>query len=277
MAKATAAHRGGRNLFVISVDPAPGKKSTIFDGNEFLRRTGPELRADLHDLRDRTPQTLLCWDAPLTGPADPRSAGTQRRDFTQRSIERFFMRKNGSALLPDGGLPAGISVRPYSELQHWTITKSLLGLPRTGCYDQDFEQLPFRLLPAPDDEQNNRPSVVEVHPAVAAWLWCKDCRGNESIWRYKDNRYEGRDAVRNEMWQIILESIPERMQCKLANRCTPTNGDEFDAAVGYILGALYVQGNAGVAILGDRHTGSFLLPVDSNLKKEWCEFLARKR
>ncbi|MDE0033344.1 MAG: hypothetical protein OXU75_09450 [Deltaproteobacteria bacterium] len=209
----------------------------------------------------------------MTGPADPIAAGAQRRDFTQRLIERFFMREKRDALLPDGGLPAGISVRPYSGCQHWTITRSLLGLPRTGCYDQDFEQLPFRLLPAPDDEQNNRPSVVEVHPAVAAWLWCKNCRGKKAIWRYKDKRYEGRDAVRNEMWQIILE---ESRPFEWGNRCTPANGDEFDAAVGYVLGALYAQGNNGVAILGDRHTGSFLLPVVPNLMDMWHEFLAQQ-
>ena len=32
----------------------------------------------------------MCWDAPLTGPADPVSAGLNRYDFTKRPIERFF-------------------------------------------------------------------------------------------------------------------------------------------------------------------------------------------
>ena len=49
---------------VIAIDPAPGKKSTIFDGRHFHCKDGLELRSYL---RKCTPKTLLCWDAPLTG------------------------------------------------------------------------------------------------------------------------------------------------------------------------------------------------------------------
>ena len=264
MADATAAQGRGRNLSVISVDPAPGKKgSTIFDGREFLSKTGHELRSYLHDtLCHRTPQTLLCWDAPLTGPADPASAGTWP-DFTQRLIEGFFKREFET--------PKGISVQPYAQCQHWTITRSLLGLPRTGPYDLEFRQLPFHLLPAPQSEQDDRASVVEIHPAVAAWLWCKDSRSKESAWNYKDPKNKKKDEVWKELWCIILK----KTAFPWAGR-TPENNDEFDAAVGYILGSMYGEREPHVAILGDTCTGSFLLPVVPKLKKKWCEFRSKQ-
>lgn len=179
-----------QNLPVISVDPAPGRKSTIFDGRDFLTKTGHELRSYLNKQCNRTPKTLLCWDAPLTGPADPACAGTGR-DFTQRLIEGFFRQKSGFQT------PDGISVQVYGACSHWTITRSLLGLPRMGPYDIDYQRLPFRLLPAPSSEQDARPSVVEIHPAVAAWLWCKDSPRKGAAWNYKDKKdKEAAGAVR---------------------------------------------------------------------------------
>ena len=256
-------------MSVISVDPAPGKKSTIFDGINFLPKSSPELRSYLGN---RARDTLLCWDAPLTGPADPRSAGTQDGDFTKRLIERFFSRDKGF------NTPKGISVRPYSECQLWTITRSLLGLPRTGCYDKDFQQLPFHLLPDPQSEQDDRASVVEIHPAVAAWLWCRDVRSKDAAWNYKDKKNKEKDKIWKELWCIVLRETGFRWV-----RRKPKNDDEFDAAVGYILGSMYVQQRRDrgeprrVVILGDRCTGSFLLPVVPELEKKWCEFRPKKR
>ena len=265
MGDAAAAQGEQRNLPVIAIDPAPGKKSTIFNGSEFLSKSGDELRSYLGEPSNRTPETLLCWDAPLTGPADPASAGTRRRDFTQRLIEGFF--KNSETRFKT---PKGISVLPYCGCPHWTVTRSLLGLPRTGPYDLDFQQLPFRLLPAPHSEQaDRRPSVVEIHPAVAVWLWCRKEPREASAWNYKKDC-----RVRNELWDIIIE----RTQFPWGSRSRPKNDDEFDAAVGYILGSMYLQqpgatqGKPCVAILGDRCTGSLLLPADTVLEERWEEW-----
>ena len=245
---------------MIAVDPAPGQKSTVFDGTMFLRKDARDLRAYLNEPRNRTQETLLCWDAPLTGPGNPASAGTFASDFTQRRVEQFFMRTETGFKTPKG-----ISVLGHSGCSHWTITRSLLGLPRTGPYDLDHRRLPFHLVPGPDGERAGRASVVEIHPAVAAWLWCRDDR--DGRWTYKDHM-----GILDEMWSIILTKVPFRW----ADRPAPVNHDEFDAAVGYLLGSLYLRGRNGatrgepeVTILGDRFTGSFLLPAMPELAQRW--------
>ena len=115
---------------VIAIDPAPKKDSTVFDGAAFLEMDAPQLRRFLQAREHQNPETLVCWDAPLTGPRDPENAGNVAGDFSQRCIEQFFSRQ----VTGDKACP-GISVRPYSQCPHWTITRSVLGLPRTGPYD----------------------------------------------------------------------------------------------------------------------------------------------
>ena len=154
---------------VIAVDPAPGKESTVIDGTKFLKLSPRELRLGMPS--GLVNETLLCWDAPLTGPGDPEPAGADPSDFTQRPVEKFFSRKETGFKAPKG-----ISVRPYSGCPHWAISRSILGLPRTGPYDHGFDRLPFHLLPGAEEERAGRPSVVEIHPAVGAWLWCREWR-----------------------------------------------------------------------------------------------------
>ena len=252
---------------VIAIDPAPGPKgSTVFDGTTFLKKGGRELRSYLDEPRNHTEETLLCWDAPLTGPRNPAYAGTNPGDFTQRQIERFFSRAETGFKTPKG-----ISVLPYGACPHWTITRSLLGLPRTGPYDNDFQKLPFHLLPGPDSERAGRAAIVEIHPAVAAWLWCSGER--DGMWKYKDDV-----GVLNEMWSIILATT----RFPWTARPTPADHDEFDAAVGYMLGSLYLSNRNGagkgereVFVLGDRFTGSFLLPAIPRLAQQWCVFVGQ--
>ena len=250
---------------VVSIDPALAKNSTIFDGRDFYRKSGLSLREFIEGLANDSRTTLLCWDAPLTGPADPAKAGTSRYDFTQRRIEQFFSRQSSGFKTPPG-----ISVRPYSQLSHWTITRSLLGLPRTGPHDSDYGALPFRLLPDQDvGPKDSRSLIVETHPAVAAWLWCKDRRQDGMPWNYKNS-----PSIRDELWEIILDVT----QSPGLDELTPRNDDEFDAVIGYILGRLYVTdrvkppGEHRVTLLGNRSTGSFLLPASKFLTERWDAF-----
>ena len=255
------------SVSVISIDPAPSKTSTVCDGKTFCETTAVQLRTMLEEVR---PNTLICWDAPLTGPGDPTDrAGQRDRDFSQRLIESFFSRQE-----TDFKTPSGISVLPYSGCPHWAITRSLLGLPRTGPWDKGYAELPFRLLPGDDEQKDQRPSVVEVHPAVAAWLWCRkeeeDAPKKDESWPYKKNR-----ELREWMWRVICRKT------RVAMCPSPLSGDDddFDAAVGYRLGVLYVEdrhkpmSRRRVILLGDRKTGAFLLPRVSGLEERWKKFV----
>ena len=249
---------------VVAVDVAPGKASTVFDGAEFMELDARGLRDYLTRLRHRGRKVLVCWDAPLTGPANPDDGGAPG-DFTQRLIEGFFRDGKRGLRSPDG-----ISVRGYGGCPHWTITRSLLGLPRLGPYDLGYDEIPFDLLPNTRSRGDTRPSVVEIHPGVAAWLWCRLERGEDASWAYKKEW-----SVLGEMWEMI--------------RClgkghwegpTPKNDDQFDAAVGYMLGCAYAAGSdttiGRVSTLGDRRTGSFLLPDTPDLRARWDDWLSRK-
>ena len=260
---------------VISIDPAPSKTSTVCtgtafeDGKHFSEMTPEQLR-DLLNSEEVGPGTLVCWDAPLTGPQDPDRAGMVEKDFSQRCIDSFFARSASGFKTPPG-----ISVLPYSGCPHWAITRSVLGLPRTGPYDAHYEELPFLLLPGEDRKEDSRPAIVEIHPAVAAWLWCKDERRPQQVtagWLYKKDR-----SIREWMWGVI------RRKTRVTECPDPLSGDddEFDAAVGYRLGVLYLQdrdkpkSRRRVILLGDRKTGSFLVPNVDGLSGSWKEFVEK--
>ena len=252
---------------VISIDPAPSKTSTVCDGRNFCELEATQLRTMLDGVGS---DTLICWDAPLTGPSDPCCAG-EPRDFSQRCIESFFSRQEFRT-------PTGISVLPYSGCPHWAITRSMLGLPLAGPYDAPHDDLPFHLLPGEDPKEESRPSVVEIHPAVAAWLWCRGKRGfpegtkkRPDPWRYKKDAY-----LRKKMWDAIRDET-RGVDC----RDPKGDDDDFDAAVGYLLGVLYLrdrhkpESDRSVVLLGDRETGSFLVPNVDGLRKSWDEFVER--
>ena len=251
---------------VISVDPAPGKQSTVFDGDQFSSKPAHTLRDYLKDIALSSSATLLCWDAPLTGPTNVHEPGHKDGDFTKRPIEKFFSR-----LETTFKTPKGISVLDYSSCPHWTISRSLLGYPRVGPFDAEESCLPFKLISDPQDFEFSQPSVVEIHPALAAWLWCRDECEPTVGWKYKgQKRAEGNrlSPIWLDFWEIILrkseigENLPE-----------PTTDDEFDAGVGYILGRTYsndrMLAERRCEILGDKQNGAFLVPHLSTLFDAW--------
>ena len=132
---------------------------------------------------------LVCWDAPLTRPSMEGlllESEPKHKDFTQRPIDAFFGRKEWNFKAPNG-----ISMLPYSGCSHWTISRSLLGLPRVSPYDQD-KDLPFQLCHG-DSMPGPGVHIAEFHPALALWLWCKNDQRVEK-WEYKKEKKDGKSC-----------------------------------------------------------------------------------
>jgi predicted nuclease with RNAse H fold len=246
---------------VVGIDPAPTKGLAIFDGKY---RTIPvrEARSFLDDLGKEFPDLLVCWDAPLTGPASGvlRGGSPTVSSFSQRPIESFFRKSVGFKT------PKGISVLGYSGCSHWALSRFLIGLPRTGPFDRD--DLPFTLA----SEDRSRPSVgrhvVEVHPAVALWLWCKDLRPAEAPWDYKQN-----PEVRQELWNLVVQNREVARYLASDSATPPSSDDELDARAAYTLGQLWLDESSSVVLLGDIDHGSFLVPRADGLEAAFQRFV----
>jgi len=262
----------------IGIDPAPSIKGHAVVKIEKGECTIEE-KINHSDLRkkivawEKESHILIGWDAPLTGPRVPgdNNAGEEDGDFTKRRIEKCWKS-------PQFELPRGISVQGYAGCQHWTITRNLLGLPRVGPYDK--EEIPFRLLTSNKERVDcSKPSVVEVHPALAIWIWVKD-KSQEGIdYRYKGNpsgltQEKVRENRKNlvellfQVWgdmPIAKEVLWQSLQ-KEKSRCEHCP-DVFDALVAAVLVYLWVNDPSSVTLLGDEAMGSFLLPNRGNLPK----------
>ena len=114
-------------------------------------------------------------------------------DFTQCLIESFFRDGKMGLKTPFWDLGAWLW-----RMSAWTISRSVLGLPRLGRCDVGYDDLPFDLLPSARRANDIRPSVVEMHPGVAAWLWCRGERPGNVSWEYKRD-----PVVLAEMWESI--------------------------------------------------------------------------
>ena len=256
------------NMNVVSIDPAPAKNAVVFDG-EMRSIPAWQLPAYCQTL-SRQPDTLLCWDAPLTGPSFNQEPGGRTGSFSQRQIEQFFSRTETGFKIPPG-----ISVLPYSGCPHWAITRASIGLPICGRFDQDINELPFRLTTETEDVQPGTTRVIETHPAVAIWLWCRNLDdADDRPWVYK-----GRKPSRTilEIWTALSgvwaeTHVPQVL--KVIDKIEPpANDDQLDAIVGWVLGVLLVAKHPSVNILGTFATGAIALPTDDELQGSFSAFL----
>lgn len=285
---------------VIGIDPASSKDSTLFDGHHFESLTLGQLESKVK----ASPDVLLCWDAPLTGP--PMQEGTRYQgDLCTRVIEKYFgggqvrwhtgspkrwrpqtWRDTSKKQRPFLKVPPGISVRGFAGLTHWTISRRVLGLPRVGPFDLPLDALPARLLteetvaaPAPDP---SRPSVVEVHPALALWLWLRVSGRKEWLYKKKAGVLQG---VWAELQVVLSEQashIEPLMQGMGAARSAGAQftDDHLDAFVAWALGTIWTHQSAEeplVVLFGDRQVGAMLVPrCDLTMVDLAAEFRARR-
>lgn len=256
---------------VVSIDPAPSKNAVIFDGR-FHSRKPSELVEYCASISK--PDTLLCWDAPLTGPE------TVHGSFSQRQIEMFFSRAESGFKAPKG-----ISVLPYSGCPHWAISRACIGLPRCGNYDLAMDQLPFLLTTKTEEILAGRPRVIETHPAIAIWLWCREfSRLEEQAPELVSWVYKGNKAARliSEIWEDLSTVWIAIGNSTIVNAITdplnePKDDDQLDAIVGWVLGTLLVEKNRSVGLLGDEKTGSIAIPIDSGIEADFSSFVGKVR
>jgi len=232
---------------VIGIDPAPKKPTTVYDAHDGGWSTveASDLPAYIVNCSEAEDGVLICWDAPLTTGNAAATGG-----YYARLIERFFQTQQNYTA------PKGISVLAYAGCPHWAVTRAAIGLPRVGMFDCLPDKLPFHLC-----AEGDRPSdmsgkyIVEVHPAVAIWLWCQ---GNnpQGDWQYKRQA-----AHRENLWAYM-----EHILAPYAPARPPKNDDEFDAYVAYLLGSKWLA-DGDVILLGNAEVGSFLVPNDDGIQE----------
>ncbi len=237
---------------VIGVDPAPKKAATLFDGTTWESVPAHKLPAKVAELAaGEVGGIILCWDAPLT-------SGKVGVDgcFYERRIERFFQ------TAPEYTTPKGISVRSYVGCPHWAVTQASLGFPRLTTPRSSSEESVFTLCSEGTAPEKAGNFVVEVHPAVAIWLWCRASHSN-GPWEYKKDL-----SVLTTLWSLVKAIAAADKPPR-----DPNNDDEFDAYVAYLLGKRWLE-KSGVVLLGNADSGSFLLPYSDALKNAFDKFTA---
>jgi hypothetical protein len=156
------------------------------------------------------------------------------------------------------------------------MTRRLLGLPRVGRWDAQWTDLPFQLIAEGDFPDKPGHYIVEVHPALALWLWCgfepPSWRGP---WNYKQN-----GSIRRTLWQLLREHLQDEdipFSTGVGElEFEPSSDDELDAFVAWVLGMLWARKSHRVMLLGNRQTGSMLLPTVTGLKDKFDDFLAHR-
>ncbi len=246
----SVAMNAGRLFRVIGIDPAPKNPATIYDGLNWTTEKAENLPAYIDSLSKCDDDLLVCWDAPLT-PGQPEINDC----YYIRPIESFFQNRIKT--------PKGISVLPYAGCPHWAVTRAAVGLPKMGRFD--CQNIPLNLC-ATGMPVGKWKHIVEVHPAVAIWLWCKSYNTINN-WNYKGNG----DNRRN-LWKIMME---DRINNILKPSNAPANDDEFDAYVAWLLGIRWLMGQ-GVILLGNADTGSFLVPCADNLQNNFKNFVENR-
>lgn len=266
---------------VLGVDCA-SRTSAVFSGarepkgHVFAQLKPQELDRRLSDVAQ---STLICWDAPLTGPPNHEEVTNDEYAYSSRLVERFFNRTGESSALRPSCPPKGISTRHYSGMSHWAVTRALIGHPRVGRYDAEPRFELASATPAGDPEPFTDTRVAEVHPAVALWLWLDPGLSWESEgFDYKSTG--SRDRVTKLSRRLLdallqlpaVEDSPALVLGAFSREEIEQgiNGahDNLDAYIAWVLGRLWLATDA-VHRLGNDGAGSFLLPRNDTILAAW--------
>ena len=259
---------------VIGIDPAPSKKTVIYnDIDGFTEIEADKLKKYLDDeFKNSEEDILICWDAPLTGMATEDAI----HNFQQylEALAKFKKKKKPKwspleariiekyiALQDPTTIPKGISTLPYTGCSHWAITQHCFGLPLINDEFKPPETLKtFKLITSQNELEklsSNKKNIVEVHPALALWLWLKD-NVNVKDWNYKGGK-EKKKKNSEDPKKIVQKLTIELNSClRIKTEVNIEKDDYLDAYVAWLLGTLWLKEK--VILVGNKNTGAMLLP-----------------
>jgi len=246
---------------ILGIDPAPSKQSVVFDGEKFKKYNANELK----ELITKTKNTLICWDAPL-------GFDVNTNDFYYRPIELFFKANNKKINDFQIKPPSGISVLPIAGCPHWLISQYIVGYPTI-----DSKSLKIPLIIKKEDFKLNSTQIVEVHPALAIWIWLKNKNLQKDEWKYKCQKKYIKKKAFNKILSLLKEKNIinlEKLNPQDKKEIINFNDDYLDAYIAWKLGDLLIN-SSKVMILGEK-SGSILLPYDKELKDRFNKFLKAK-
>ena len=249
-------------MTILGIDPAPSKKSILFDGNSFKSFSVKELKDYLDGVGENI---FVAWDAPLSG-AD--------ESFSIRKIESFFYLRSKTAKHLE--IPKGISTLGFSTCPHWTISQYIFAYPVMN-YDYVCN-LEWNLIMSENEiNSDSSKQLTEIHPALSLWILLKNEIDSELFfdsWQYK-GRDKNLDAILKRR-QIIVDKLVELNFTKSIILVTPDlkdkmqqSDDYLDAFVCWLLAKKLLDGSLEVKIYGDKKRGSFLLPYDEEIYNYW--------
>ena len=252
-------------MLVLGIDPAPVKKSVVFDGVKFREFTPYNLKRFIDKISFRHKSIFIAWDAPL-------SAAIDKDNFNlyERRIEKYFNRNNKK--IRDFFIPKGISTLGYASCSHWTISQYIFGYPNLNPLLNSSHT--YQLVQHTRDINFvDGLQITETHPALALWIVLKELLAEHPLfvetWQYKG--VDAKDKSNKKRREIIIDTlfvipfVADEIDLSLYKDELLDSDDKLDAFFCWLLASKLLKKNRNVTIFGDNKVGSFLLAYDKSI------------
>jgi len=235
-----------RKLF--GVDPAPSKKSVVFDGERFYEKDAFELKKFFSSVDKNC---FVSWDAPL---GDDFEA-----NLFYKPLEKILNSKN--SYIDQKKPPKGISTLPFASCPHWSISQYVLGYPIINKDIINKDKLFFYLVQSNEDISFYKSNLFETHPAFSMWVFLKD-KILQDNWQYKGTK----DSKK--FFYLLTDEIFDLKITKefIHIKSLIKNDDYLDSFVSFLNLKLFIEKKAFV--YGNKKIGAMLLPDLKNILKK---------
>ncbi|WP_157974622.1 hypothetical protein [Lewinella sp. IMCC34183] len=244
---------------LISIDVHASKKSNLYDGR--LRAlTVPELRDYLSALPDYPQPVTVVVNAPLTGYVEEFEDIAPFSPSLVRGIEYFF-RYRGYGYSTTH--VSGVRVTGFAKLAYGSLLQNLFHLNLSRNTHGN------RFVPVFDRDRISGAHVnlLETQSDIALWM----LTGRNAAWDLATKKSAFPD-FRDAFCARPPLPLPDGLRADLAGT---EDLHQFNCLLSYALAGLWLTGSEGVRVLGNRYTGSFLLPIDDSLLASYSFFTQR--